>query len=112
MGKDSESTIKDCLPKEVHPRTGICDLKSLLKYVAIICDGSLELIKTPSTSMTTMIEELIRTTTCWIDCTKDWNLNEKVLKGLLERILEQELQACQNWSMYPTVDEDIKLWKA
>ena len=68
----------------------------------------------------TMIEEWIfffeftygRTTTRWMDYTKDWNLNEKALRGLIKRRLEQELQTRQNWSMYPTVDEDIKLRKA
>ena len=39
-------------------------------------------------------------------------LNEKVLRGVLKRRLEQELQTRQNWGMYPTVDEDIKLRKA
>ena len=107
------------MPKEVHRRTGFCDLKRLLTYVAIICNGSLELMITPSTSMT-MIEEWIfffeftygRTTTFWMDYIRNWNLNEKSLRGLLKRRLEQELQARQNWSMYPTVDEDIKLQKA
>ena len=68
----------------------------------------------------TMIEEWIfffeftygRITTRWMDYTTHWNLNEKVLRGLLKRRLEQELQTRQNWGMYPTVDEDIKLRKA
>ena len=50
-----------------------------------------------------------RTTIQWIDYTKNWNLNEKALRSLLRRKMEEELQARQNWLMYSSVDEDIKL---
>ena len=114
--KEPEITFKDCLPIEVRCRIGFCDLKRLLIYVAILCNGSVELMVTPSTSMT-CIEEWIfffeftygRTTTRWMDYTKNWNLNEKALQSLLKRKIEQELQTRQNWLMYTTVDEDIKL---
>ena len=72
-----------------------------------------------STSMTS-IEELIlffeltyeRTTTRWMDYTKIWNFNEKVLRSLIKRRLDQELEARQNWLMHSTVEEDIKLRKS
>jgi hypothetical protein len=74
-------------PKEVHERTGFCDLKWLLSYVAIMCDGDFEEMITTTTTMTS-IEEWVfflmhtygRTPNRWEDYVKDWNLREKSLR--------------------------------
>ena len=102
----------------VNRRTGFYDLKRLLKYVAILYNGSVELMVARSTSMTCIEEWILffeftygRTTIHWIDHTKNQNVNKKVLRSLLKRKIEQELQTYRNLLMYTTVDEDIKLRK-
>ena len=48
-------SLKDLKPKEVHRRTAFCDLKRLLSYVAVICNGDLKSLTTTTTALTILI---------------------------------------------------------
>ena len=52
-----------------------------------------------------------RTRIRWEEYQKDWNLDIKTLRSLLNKKIEQELKTRQDWPMYAYVDEDIKLRK-
>jgi hypothetical protein len=45
----------------------------------------------------------------WEDHVRDWNLPVKALRKLLNNKLEQELQTRQDWPVYASVGEDMKL---
>jgi hypothetical protein len=105
-----EVEIQMLTSKEVHRRTGFCDLKRLLSYVAIMCNGNFEKMIT-TTTMMTRIEEWVffleytygKTRNRWVDYAKDWNLCAKSLRILLNNELEHELPTRLNWPMYAFV---------
>jgi len=107
--------LKDLTPKEVHRRTAFCDLKRLLSYVAVICNGDLKSLTTTTTALTWLEEWVLymeitygRTHTRWEDYEKDWKLGKKRLKGILRLKLDVELETRRRWPMYASVAEDLK----
>jgi hypothetical protein len=87
-------------PQQVHRRTGFCDRKRLLSYVAIsMCNGDFEKMISTTTTMTCIEERVLfleytygRRKNRWEDYVDDWNLRDKSLRMLLNNKLEQELQ--------------------
>jgi len=107
--------LKDLTPKEVHRRTAFCDLKRLLSYVAVICNGDLKSLTTTTTALTWLEEWVLymeitygRTHTRWEDYEKDWKLGKKRLRGILRLKLDVELETRRRWPMYASVAEDLK----
>ena len=105
--------MEDLKSKDVHRRTAFCDLKRLLSYVAIICNGDLKSLK--STALTWLEEwvlymEIIygRALIRWHDYEKDWKLCQKSLRGILRLKLDVELESRRRWPMYASVAEDLK----
>jgi len=108
--------VADLTPTEVHRWTGFCDLKTLLSFVAVICDGNLETMMQQTTVMTWLeewifVEEFAygRTRIRWQDFESDWKKNDKSLWRVLHDKMKLILQARRNWPMYATVEEDLDL---
>ena len=108
-------SLKDLTPKEVHRRTGFCDLKRLLSYVAVICNGDLKSLTTTTTALTWLEEWVFymeitygRTHTRWEDYEKVWKFRKKSLRGILRQKLDVELETRRRWPMYASVAEDLK----
>jgi hypothetical protein len=111
-------TIHDMIPKEVHRRTGFCNLEQMLSYVMVLCDGDLNKVFS-TTSTLTWLEEWVfyfeltygRTRVRWEDYQADWILHEDHLRALLKSKLILELETRKRWPAYASVSEDAKLRK-
>ena len=102
-------------PKEVSRLTGFHDLKMLLSYVTVICDGDFGTMTRTISSMTWLEEWILSLEFVWGHCMQrltdyesTYICRTKTIRNVIRTKLLQILAARDRWPIYASYSEDAK----
>ena len=102
-------------PKEISRLTGFHDLKMLLSYVGLICDGDFDNMTRTVSSMTWLEEWMLCLEFLWGHCMQrladyesTYNCRIKTIQKVIQAELLQIIAAQERWPIYALYSEDAK----
>lgn len=102
-------------PKEVSRLTGFHDLKMLLSYVAVVCDGDFDNMTRTVSCMTWLEEWILSLEFLWGHCMQRltdyesvYNCRVKTIRKVIRTKLRQIIAARGRWPIYASYSEDAK----
>jgi hypothetical protein len=116
--RNSTVSLDNLKPSEVHERTGFEDVRELLFYVAVVCDGDHNRM-TETTLYLTWFEEWFfyfemtygHSANRWCDYERSYKMTVNVLRELYRRKLTMAILTRKRWPLYATHKEDVQLRK-
>jgi len=110
--------MQNLIPAQVKQNTGFCDLRELLCFVAIVCNGDFNKM-TKRCSYLSWLEEwffyfqmvyghgMVR----WCDYAEKYKISQYILRRIFQKKLAIVVESRQQWPLFVTYQEDIKLRK-
>jgi hypothetical protein len=106
-------SLNDLFDRKVHVQTGFRSVISMLSYIAVVCDGDIDKIKSSSSILTWLEEwylffEVIYGRSCprWVDLEFKYLLSSSAMRKVYDNKLNQVLEARKNWPRFVSIDED------
>ena len=114
-GKDPVLMLKHLTPKEVKRLTGFEDLKHLLSYVTMICDGDMTTMTRTTSALTWLEEWVLCLEFVWGHCMNRctdyetvYKCRSKSVRKVIRGRVRQILCMRERWPMYASYAEDAK----